>query len=172
MIIHSSRPTPQSLQVRPAQTDPNLATTREQESTDNVSFSLKDSSTFRSLSADAMYLGGAAGAVGAGMAAAKFLPSGMSGLSGALTGIVTGSLTGGVTGFALASGSQALWPSDPAGDGMMKGILSAGGAIVGGIAGGVSGYFGAQPMLVAPAAVAGGTATTLALGFARDALIH
>jgi len=118
-----------------------------------------------------MYVGGAAGAVGAGMAVADFLPSGMSGVSGALTGIVTGALTGGAAGYGLAAGSQALWPSDNAGEGMLKGILSTGGAFVGAVAGGVGGYFGAQPMLVAPAAVVGGAATTFALGAARDAIL-
>lgn len=137
-----------------------------------ATLSFRENNTVRSVSADLMYVGGLAGSVGAGVYASNFMPSGMSGFSGALTGAVTGGLAGGATGFALAAGSQALWPSDNAGDGMMKGILTTAGAVMGVVGGGISGYFGAQPMLVAPATVVGGVATTLALGYARDAIIN
>lgn len=142
------------------------------EKTDSVTLGWRENKTVRSLSADLMYVGGAAGAVGAGIYAADLFPSGMSGMNGVITGAVLGALSGGATGYGLGLASSAIWPTDRAGDAMLNGIMASAGGIIGGVSGALSGYFGAQPLLVAPAAMIGATAATSALAFARDKILH
>jgi len=170
MHITSSKITPPQQGKTPliATTTPSAPA---EEPSDSTTFSITENKAFREVTANVVYAGGAAGGVGAGIYASNFFPSGMSGISGVITGVVMGALAGGGTGYGLAAASEAVWPSDKAGEAMTKGLGTIGGGIVGAVAGGISGYFGAQPLVVAPAAVTGSIATAAVLGVTRDAII-
>lgn len=92
----------------------------------------------------------------AGIKAAQIMPMGRGGLTSAVTGLVMGAVAGGATGAGLAALTNKLDPSDGPGDAMMSGLMTIGGAVVGGAAGVVAGFVGAESLLVAPATVGAG----------------
>ena len=125
--------------------------------------SWRKSETFEKITYGAAQVGGVATGIGAGVYASQFMPSGMSGIMGAVTGVVTGAVAGGATGLGVAEVTKHALSLDRYGDSMMKYVSITAGTVAGAVAGGVSGFFGAQPLLVAPATVAGGLAGTMAL---------
>lgn len=137
-------------------------------SEDQITFGLRDNAVVRTIGTGAVLAATGGGAYWAGTTAAGFLPSGTSGIMGAVTGALLGGAAGGATGLGLGIASTEIWPSDQAGNGMMQGFSMFGGAAVGVVSGAIAGYFGAQPLLVAPATVTGavvaGMASSAALG--------
>lgn len=171
MQVSSSKFSPQTLtnkSIQPKQSSAESPTAP----TDQFTFGFTDNGVARTLGTGVVLAATGAGAYYAGTTAAGFLPSGTSGVMGALTGAVLGGLAGGGTGLGLGKLSTEIWPSDQAGNGMTQGFSMIGGAVAGAVSGALAGYFGAQALIVAPAAVigatVGATASSAAVGLIVD----
>lgn len=128
------------------------------------------SQKFEQLTYGAVHVGAGATALGAGLLTTRATSAGLNGVTGALAGALTGAVAGGLTGYGVAFATEKALSLDKDGSSMMKLVTTTGGLATGAVAGALSGFFGAQPLLVAPATVLAGTVSMMGLSAAQRAI--